>query len=236
MEILHACEAGSRAWGFASPDSDFDIRFLYRRSLDFYLSLQEKADVIDLPLEGLNDLSGWDIRKACMLLRKSNVPLLEWLHSPIVYLKRDHFLDVMKPLSLDFFSPVAGFHHYQSMGKKYSELIEGGSYKLKHLFYALRATFAAQWIIQYQNFPPVNFDRIADGLEPVQEYRKEIEELKALKAEKSESYTHLANLRLTGFVRALLEQNDLYSDQLKPGKGDVKVLDEYFIHLVKREQ
>jgi uncharacterized protein len=75
IEILYACEAGSRAWGFASPDSDFDVRFLYKKDMDFYLSLQQQADQIDLPIEGDYDLGGWDIRKGLLLLRKSNVPI-----------------------------------------------------------------------------------------------------------------------------------------------------------------
>lgn len=233
IEILFACEAGSRAWGFASPESDYDVRFLYKKNLDFYLSLQQEADQINLPIEGDYDTGGWDIRKALLLLRKSNVPLLEWLHGPVIYLQKDKFIDVLKPLSLTFFSPIAGFHHYQSMAEKHSVLVSENNIKLKHLFYALRAALAANWIIQYQTFPPVNFDELADGIKTIRKYRQEIEDLKALKAEKSESYIHSKSERIDRLLKDILKENLQNTDQLKPSYGNVKILDKFFIDLVK---
>src|SRR5437879_13444130 len=84
VRILYACESGSRAWGFPSADSDYDVRFIYVHRPEWYLSVFEKRDVIERPLKDCLDLSGWDIKKALQLLRKSNAPLLEWLGSPIV--------------------------------------------------------------------------------------------------------------------------------------------------------
>lgn len=84
IRILYACESGSRAWGFPSADSDYDVRFIYAHPVEWYLSIQTRRDVIERPLDNLIDLSGWDVRKAMVLLRKSNPPLLEWLQSPIV--------------------------------------------------------------------------------------------------------------------------------------------------------
>jgi len=86
VRILFAVESGSRAWGFASPDSDFDVRFVYARRQDWYLSLLPGRDVIELPLIGDDDINGWDIRKALNLALKPNPVLLEWLSSPIQYI------------------------------------------------------------------------------------------------------------------------------------------------------
>lgn len=47
VKVLYACESGSRAWGFASPDSDYDVRFVYVRPLEDYLSLVPVRDVIE---------------------------------------------------------------------------------------------------------------------------------------------------------------------------------------------
>jgi len=80
VEIVFAVESGSRAWGFASPDSDYDIRFIYKHDLEYYLSLWEKTDVIEFMTEDDLDGSGWDLRKTVKLLAKSNAPLLEWVH------------------------------------------------------------------------------------------------------------------------------------------------------------
>jgi hypothetical protein len=85
VKVIYACESGSRAWGFASEDSDYDVRFIYVHSKDWYLTIADKRDVIEIPFDGDLDINGWDIRKSLKLLRKSNSPLLEWLSSPIKY-------------------------------------------------------------------------------------------------------------------------------------------------------
>ena len=87
IKIVYACESGSRAWGFPSANSDYDVRFIYIRPVDWYLSIYEKRDVIEYPIDEQLDISGWDLKKALQLLRKTNPPLLEWLGSPIVYLE-----------------------------------------------------------------------------------------------------------------------------------------------------
>jgi len=93
VEILYACESGSRAWGFASPDSDYDIRFIYKRKRDDYLRVSELADTIEIPIENDLDPGGWDLRKSLGLLKKSNGALIGWLHSPIVYREKEGFLE-----------------------------------------------------------------------------------------------------------------------------------------------
>src|SRR3954452_13450282 len=90
VRILYACESGSRAWGFASPDSDYGVRFIYAQPRNWYLSfdVERRRDVIEYPIVDDIDQSGWDVRKALYLFTRNNGALLEWLHSPIVYLER----------------------------------------------------------------------------------------------------------------------------------------------------
>jgi len=109
VTILYACESGSRAWGFASTDSDYDVRFLYIHPPSWYLAvnLESKRDVIERPIEELLDISGWDFRKALMLFRKSNPPLLEWLCSPIVYREELKTASRMRKLAESYYSPSA---------------------------------------------------------------------------------------------------------------------------------
>lgn len=105
VDIFYACESGSRAWGFPSADSDYDVRFIYSRPTDWYLSIDEKRDVIELPIVDEIDISGWDVKKALKLLRKSNPPLLEWLQSPIVYKNKPAKTDFQrnyKPIIIDY--------------------------------------------------------------------------------------------------------------------------------------
>ena len=96
VKIIYACESGSRAWGFESQDSDYDVRFIYFHDLNWYLSVEDRRDVIEKPADGVFDINGWDLRKTLKLLRKSNPPLLEWLQSPIVYNKIDNYAKLIK--------------------------------------------------------------------------------------------------------------------------------------------
>ena len=117
VEILFAVESGSRAWGFESLDSDYDIRFIYRRPLEQYLSLTQKRDVIEYPIEDLLDFSGWDIKKALFLLGRSNPTLFEWLHSPMVYFKNEEAFSVLLSTSAQCFSKTSVMLHYLHMAK-----------------------------------------------------------------------------------------------------------------------
>ena len=101
VRIVMAIESGSRAWGFESPDSDYDVRFIYVHEKDWYLSIDssEERDVIEYPITDDIDLNGWDIRKALKLFSKSNPSFIEWIHSPITYIDtgcfRDRALDLL---------------------------------------------------------------------------------------------------------------------------------------------
>ena len=117
VTIVYACESGSRAWGFASEDSDFDVRFIYVHTKDWYLTIADKPDVIEIPFDGVLDINGWDIRKSLKLLRKSNSPLLEWLSSPIKYRNVKSAMDAFVELSADAFLPETSCHHYLSMAQ-----------------------------------------------------------------------------------------------------------------------
>lgn len=123
IEILFAVESGSRAWGFASPDSDYDIRFVYRKKKEEYLSLWESKDTIEFMTEDDLDGSGWDLKKATTLLAKSNASFLGWLFSPIIYIDNGKTLIAMKALATENFIPVSGFYHYHSMNKGFYEKI-----------------------------------------------------------------------------------------------------------------
>ncbi len=117
VNILSACESGSRAWGFPSKDSDYDVRYIYIRPVEWYLSIFEKRDVIERPISDMLDINGWDLKKALNLFRKSNPPLLEWLQSPIVYLENGSVAEQIRRVSPLTFSPRSCMHHYLHMAK-----------------------------------------------------------------------------------------------------------------------
>jgi predicted nucleotidyltransferase len=167
VRILYACESGSRAWGFPSKDSDYDVRFLYIRPVEWYLSIFEKRDVIERPISHMLDINGWDLKKALNLFRKSNPPLLEWLQSPILYLETYTVAEQIRAISPLTFSPRSCMYHYLHMAKgNYREYLQGDQVKIKKYFYVLRPIFACEWIEYNHTMPPMEFDLLADRLVP----------------------------------------------------------------------
>ncbi|SFM19177.1 nucleotidyltransferase domain-containing protein [Marinobacter zhejiangensis] len=161
VEILFACESGSRAWGFASPDSDYDVRFIYAGGLGRYLSVEKQRDVIELPIVDELDVNGWDVTKALALLRSSNPTLLEWLHSPVVYRCNEQFLADMRRLSERAVRPRALCHHYLSMaGNEWRNKLQRGTVTAKRYLYALRTLLCARWVVERSTIPPVAFESL----------------------------------------------------------------------------
>jgi predicted nucleotidyltransferase len=170
--IFYACESGSRAWGFPSADSDYDVRFIYLHPKDWYLSidLERKRDVIERPLDDGLDISGWDLRKALQLLRKGNPPLMEWLGSPIVYLEHFTVAEKMRDLMARWYSPVASLYHYLHMAQgNYRDYLRGPTVWVKKYFYVLRPLLAINWIERDLGVVPTEFqvlvERVVDSPE-----------------------------------------------------------------------
>lgn len=167
VRILYACESGSRAWGFPSKDSDYDVRFIYIRPLEWYLSIFEKRDVIERPISDMLDVNGWDLKKALNLFRKSNPPLLEWLHSPIPYMENYSVAEQIRSISPFNFSPKSCMYHYLNMARgNYRDYLQGDQVKIKKYFYVLRPILACEWIELYGTMPPVEFQVLVDRLVP----------------------------------------------------------------------
>ena len=189
ISILLAVESGSRAWGFESPDSDYDVRFIYVRQLEDYLRLDEPRDVIELPIEGDLDINGWDLKKALKLLYKSNPTLAEWLTSPVVYLKTDYG-DRLKELAYMYYIKKGALYHYVSMAESnYREfLTKGDEVKLKKYFYVLRPVLACRFIMERWSIPPMRFEKLVE-MELTEELRPEVQRLLDLKVNSPEVKT-----------------------------------------------
>lgn len=163
IRIIHCVESGSRAWGFASPDSDYDVRFIYVRSPEYYLRLDKTRDVIEWQLDDTLDINGWDLQKALRLLHKSNPTLFEWNSSPIIYKTTPEWSEISAVIN-DFFQKKAGLYHYLSTAKtNYHEYLKGDLVKLKKYFYVLRPILACRWILEKQTPPPMLFSELAEA-------------------------------------------------------------------------
>lgn len=167
VRILHCIESGSRAWGFASPDSDYDVRFIYVRSPEYYLRLDKTRDVIEWQLDDTLDINGWDLQKALRLLHSSNPTLFEWNNSPIVYKTTPEWDEISSNI-VHFFQQKSGLYHYLSTAKSnYREYLKGDTVRLKKYFYVLRPILACRWILEKQTPPPMLFSELcAECLDP----------------------------------------------------------------------
>lgn len=157
VKILHCIESGSRAWGFASPDSDYDVRFIYARPKDDYLRLDKTRDVIEWQLDDTLDINGWDIQKVLRLLHNSNPTLFEWNSSPIVYRTTAEWEKVSSIINR-YFVAKSGLYHYLNTAKSnYREYLRGEIVRLKKYFYVLRPLLACKWILAEGTPPPMLF-------------------------------------------------------------------------------
>jgi predicted nucleotidyltransferase len=159
--VLYACESGSRAWGFASPDSDYDLRFIYTHDISWHLHLEPRRDTIEEMAPNDLDLSGWELLKMLRLFAGCNLALNEWLDSPEIYLHDQEFLAQMRDLIPQYFNPKKALHHYISMADNtQAQHLEGYDIKVKKAFYILRPLLASTWIAKYNSMPPTRFDRL----------------------------------------------------------------------------
>ncbi|SES40873.1 nucleotidyltransferase domain-containing protein [Psychrobacillus sp. OK032] len=183
VKVLYAVESGSRAWGFPSKDSDYDVRFIYIHQPQWYLSIDPqgigaKRDVIEVPINDLLDISGWEITKALRLFRKSNPPLLEWMRSNIIYFQKYSFIDKLRSLESEVFYPNASLYHYLNMAKNnYREYLQGSEVKIKKYFYVLRPVLACKWIEEHKTVPPIDFQELLQAMILEGYLKKEIEHL-----------------------------------------------------------
>ena len=178
VTILFACESGSRGWGFASPDSDYDVRFIYVHRLPWYLRVSAERDVIEEPITGDLDINGWELRKALGLLKKGNATLIEWLDSPVVYRSDPEFLARLRQATKEMHQPERSFHHYVHMARgNYREYLQGDTVRLKKYLYVLRPLLATLWVEQGRGVAPMRFQDLVDSLVTDPYLREAIDQL-----------------------------------------------------------
>lgn len=237
VRILYAVESGSRAWGFASADSDFDVRFIYVRPQPWYLAidLETRRDVIERPLVDELDFSGWDLRKALGLFGRSNPPLLEWLDSPVVYVDRLRFAERLRTLIPAYFSPISVMHHYLRMARgNFRSDLQRERVRLKKYFYVLRPLLAARWVEQGRGPVPMEFARLLEAVVDAPTLVEAIHSLVARKLASTELDDGPPVPVLQEFVTAELERLEAIAGSLAKGRGEPEPLNELFREYLER--
>lgn len=234
IKIIGAFESGSRAWGFASPDSDYDVRFIYKRIKNDYLKLEGIRDVIEYPIDNLIDINGWDIQKALRLLYKSNPTIFEWCSSPIVYIESD-LLSKFKSLLPDFFSCKSSLFHYLNMAESnYRMYLKTSNVRIKKYFYVLRPLLAAEWIINKKSQPPMLFSELVDSeldisIKPI------VEKLLQLKKEQPEICTAPKLQALNDYIEEKLKYvKNVATNLIEDKTIDWEMLNKFFLEVIEK--
>jgi len=247
VKVLYACESGSRAWGFPSIDSDYDVRFLYVHKKEWYLSIDQGRDVLEvpskdslsIPVHPLLDMSGWELTKALRLYRKSNPPFFEWLHSDLVYYEKYSTLETLLAIEQKVFAPLTCLYHYISMAKRNfrTYLLEEEVHHKKY-FTVLRPLLAGKWIILNHTFPSIEFDVLVKELLPMGPVRQSIEELIARKKARKE---HSFQLEppiglLNDYLQQEMEDMESLMKSMKASEKDTStpLLNEIFRELLEQ--
>ncbi|QNM97752.1 nucleotidyltransferase domain-containing protein [Chitinimonas koreensis] len=233
VRVLFACESGSRGWGFASPDSDYDVRFLYVHELDWYLRVEPQRDVIEVPISDELDVCGWELRKALQLIRRSNPTLFEWLDSPVVYREDAQVAGQLQSLAPAFFSERKGRWHYLAMAKKnFRGYLQGETVRLKKYLYVLRPLLAAQWIDTGRGMPPMRFAELAGTMVTDPALREEINQLLAIKMAAGEAEYGARFPRIHAFIEHELAADKPPADFKRPG-GEESALDALLFNAIR---
>lgn len=229
VRILFACESGSRAWGFASKDSDYDVRFVYVRPREKYLGLDDPRDVIERPIEDDLDINGWDLRKFLRQFRKSNPVTTEWLDSPIVYHESTSTAALVRDLVPDLFRPATAWHHYMSMANtNYRVSHNGDEIALKKYFYILRPLFAVMWIEQGFGPVPMRFADMMARIDLPEHLRDEIRTLLRRKAASGELGRGPRIEPISQYLESELGKREKISPVFEDRSRDAAVLDRLF--------
>ena len=226
VKILLAVESGSRAWGFASPDSDYDVRFIYVHRPEEYLRIDTMKDVIEWQLDEVLDINGWDLRKALLAFGKGNPNVMEWANSPIIYRKAAEWDDLKEATAN---STLQGF-------------LTGDMIRYKKYFYALRPLLCCIWIERYHTVPPMEFDKLLTMFsEPddvlTQELYAAIRELLARKAETEEKDLNPQMPAIISFICEECARQKQISDAAPDDhKHDYSELNNVFRELLRKLQ
>ena len=233
VKIILAVESGSRAWGFASKDSDYDVRFVYVRRLEDYLKLENTRDVIEWQLDDTLDINGWDVKKALQLMYESNPSIFEWLSSPIVYRDTEEFKE-LREISHQYYSEKKSLYHYLHMASSNYKtyIFNHDEVRMKKYFYVLRPILCARYIARNKKQPPMVFDELVEKELP-SNLRECAYELLEKKKNAIEMESGPRIKELDAFIDEELISIKEVADKTNVNKKDWQTLNAYFIKLVR---
>jgi len=236
VKIPLAIESGSRGWGLAAHDADYDCRFIYVHTKDWYLSVMDKKDYIECASDTVFDINGWDLKKFLIHIMKSNAVASEWLSSNTVYIKDESVAKPLQDLAAAFFNPIAASYHYLSTAKnKISEILASEDANIKKYFYALRPLANLQYIRQYKKMPPMEYEKTLLAIGIPAHITMAINEMLAIKRKSSEWHLIPRNEEIVTYMQSEVEFFTEYIKTIKHEKcRDYELVDAVFRDTIEK--
>ncbi len=232
VKILYAVESGSRAWGVESPDSDYDVRFVYVRPMKEYLKLQEQNDIIEWQLDEVFDMNGWDLKKTLIQFHKGNATLFEWANSPIIYKTTDEWNGIYKQCKHYFSEKIALYHYYGTANSTFKQYLQEDTVWYKKYIYALRPLLACRFIEYNHTIPPVCFENLLPCISS-KPLLNEIETMLAVKAASDEKDLNPQLPMIQQYIQQELVRYKQLSKAMEDDRvADWKTLDDIFVKIV----
>ncbi len=234
VALIFAAESGSRAWGFPSPDSDWDIRFIYARPTLWHLQIAPGRDVIEQQLPGDLDLAGWDMRKTLGLILRGNCTVREWLASPIIYMSEDRLVERLRSLCDLVPARRSAWHHYVRLIERVcGQWLRRSPVNLKKYLYAVRPALVLRWLRTHaEGTPPMDIGRLVAEVDVSPSEWRELQDLLDQKARSSEIGmgealpaidAMIANERALGGAAALAEPQEAASREALANARDLMI-------------
>ena len=237
VRVLLAVESGSRAWGFASKDSDWDVRYVYVHRPEWYFHIEERRDVIENMFENDIDAVGWDLKKTLSQLKRSNPALMEWMKSPIVYKCDYKFMDALNEIIPKCYNPIRAMYHYHRIYVKHDErYLQKQGYPMKRFLYYLRGILACQWIERYKTIPPVKFQKLYEEMVSDPGIKQEIDTLIRYKTISKEMDMSEVPAKLVEYAKKYADYYIKVVNDFRPSfdnNGINEVLNKLFFETVK---
>jgi len=219
VKILFAIESGSRAWGFPSTDSDYDVRFIYKRKIEDYLKIDPIDDFIDLEIIDELDFKGWDIQKVLRLMLKSNSSIFE--------------KELFNLAASQFNSQKVTMHYLGITTKRLIEMEHQNEIKLKSLFYTLRSVLSAKWIVENKTIPPMEFEKLKHLIGD-KTIENRVDKYLEIKANVDESFRISKNDELFDWLINLKNELKIETEKLPKIEFDKNKINVFFIKTVTK--
>jgi len=235
VKILLAIESGSRGWGFAAENADYDCRFIYVHKPKRYLSVLEFDEFIEHELNETYDIKGYDLKRVLKYIMKSQATINEWLSSNMVYIKNELIVARLNELATDFFNPISVSHHYLSLARKMLvEITEAAEAKIKKYFYILRPIANLNYIHQYRKMPYMEYDKTLDATNPPYDIFAAIRELREKKVSSLEHDKIPQHTLLINYFNSEISRFESILKEMKYEKNtNYDAIDEAFMLIIE---